>query len=173
MNIAVWVVQVVLALVYLGAGLTKATQPKEKLQEKMAWAEDFSPGTIRFIGVVEALGAIGLILPAVTGILPWLTPLAATGLAVVQLLAWEHRDLAEMFAGVAPAPGGAFRQAEFEQTEWGPRLTSASTWAGVRLESEQQVGWSTLVTTVVEHLEVGGEAADDEPLRHRRGRYGR
>ena len=87
MNIAVWVVQVVLALVYLGAGLTKATQPKEKLQEKMAWAEDFSPGTIRFIGVVEALGAIGLILPAVTGILPWLTPLAATGLAVVQLLA--------------------------------------------------------------------------------------
>jgi flavin reductase (DIM6/NTAB) family NADH-FMN oxidoreductase RutF len=99
--------------------------------------------------------------------------LLATEKAVVQLLAWEHRDLAEMFAGVAPAPGGAFRQAEFEQTEWGPRLTSASTWAGVRLETEQQVGWSTLVTTVVEHLEVGGEAADDEPLRHHRGRYGR
>lgn len=98
--------------------------------------------------------------------------LLATGRAVVQLLAWEHRDLAEMFAGVAPAPGGAFRQAAFEQTEWGPRLTSARTWAGIRTESERTVGWSTLVTAVVEHLEVGDEA-DDEPLRHHRGRYER
>lgn len=99
--------------------------------------------------------------------------LLTTCRAVVQLLAWEHRDLAEMFAGVAPAPGGAFRQAAFEQTGWGPRLASASTWAGVRLESEQQVGWSTLVTTVVEHLEVADGAADAEPLRHHRGRYER
>ena len=56
----------------------------------------------------------------------------------MQLLAWEHRDLAEMFAGTAPAPGGMFRQAEFEQTAWGPRLVSAATWAGVRLEAEQR-----------------------------------
>jgi flavin reductase (DIM6/NTAB) family NADH-FMN oxidoreductase RutF len=87
---------------------------------------------------------------------------------VVHLLGWEHRDLAEMFAGTAPAPGGVFRQAEFVDTEWGPRLTTASTWAGVRLESQQEVGWSTLVTTVLEHLEIGD---DDEPLQHRRGRY--
>jgi flavin reductase (DIM6/NTAB) family NADH-FMN oxidoreductase RutF len=96
--------------------------------------------------------------------------LLGSGRAVVQLLSWEHRDLAEMFAGTAPAPGGMFRQAAFEQTEWGPRLSSASTWAGVRLESQQEVGWSTLVTTVVEHLEVGD---DEEPLRHHRGRYAR
>jgi flavin reductase (DIM6/NTAB) family NADH-FMN oxidoreductase RutF len=94
--------------------------------------------------------------------------LLATGRAVVHLLGWEHRDLAEMFAGTAPAPGGVFRQAEFVDTEWGPRLTTASTWAGVRLESQQEVGWSTLVTTVLEHLEIGD---DDEPLQHRRGRY--
>jgi flavin reductase (DIM6/NTAB) family NADH-FMN oxidoreductase RutF len=99
--------------------------------------------------------------------------LLATGSAVVQLLTWEHRDLAEMFAGTAPAPGGMFAQAEFETTQWGPRLTSAGTWAGVRLESEQEVGWSTLVTTVIEHLEVGDEGDAAEPLRHRRGRYGR
>ncbi len=102
--------------------------------------------------------------------------LLAVGRGVVQLLGWEHRDLAEMFAGVAPAPGGAFRQAEFASTEWGPRLTSASTWAGVRVESEQAVGWSTLVTTIVEHLEVGDDDADSaggEPLRHHRGRYAR
>ena len=98
--------------------------------------------------------------------------LLGTGRAVAQLLTWEHRDLAEMFAGTAPAPGGMFAQAEFEPTEWGPRLTSARTWAGVRLESQQDVGWSTLVATVVEHLEVGDEPDADEPLRHHRGRYG-
>ena len=96
-----------------------------------------------------------------------------TGRGVVQLLGWDDRDLAEMFAGTAPAPGGAFRQAPFEQTDWGPRLVSAATWAGVRVESEQPVGWSRLVTTVVEHLEVGGSADDEEPLRHHRGRYRR
>jgi flavin reductase (DIM6/NTAB) family NADH-FMN oxidoreductase RutF len=95
--------------------------------------------------------------------------LLETGCGVVQLLGQDHRDLAEMFAGTAPAPGGMFRQADFEQTAWGPRLSSAATWAGVRLEAQQTVGWSTLVTTVVEHAEVG----DDEPLRHRRGRYER
>jgi flavin reductase (DIM6/NTAB) family NADH-FMN oxidoreductase RutF len=98
--------------------------------------------------------------------------LLASGRGVVQLLTWEDRDLAEMFAGTAPAPGGAFRQAEFAPTEWGPRLASALTWAGVRVESQAQVGWSALVTTVVERLEV---ADDDriEPLRHYRGRYRR
>src|SRR4029079_11356334 len=68
--------------------------------------------------------------------------LLATGTGVVQLLAWEHRDLAEMFAGTAPAPGGSFSHAAFEQTEWGPRLAAAGTWAGVRAEGEHQVGWS-------------------------------
>ncbi len=63
--------------------------------------------------------------------------LLATGRAVVQLLAWDDRDLAEMFAGTAPAPGGTFRQAEFVPTPWGPRLATARTWAGVRLEVEQ------------------------------------
>ena len=96
--------------------------------------------------------------------------LLATGSGVVQLLSWEHRDLAEMFAGTAPAPGGMFSQAEFEQVQWGPRLATAATWAGVRVEADVGVGWSRLVTTVVEELEVG---ADDEPLRHHRGRYAR
>ena len=96
--------------------------------------------------------------------------LETTGAAVVQLLSWPDRDLAEMFAGTAPAPGGPFRHAEFVTTEWGPRLGSASSWTGVRLESGTDVGWSRLVTCTVEHLEVGEEAA---PLGHRRGRYTR
>jgi flavin reductase (DIM6/NTAB) family NADH-FMN oxidoreductase RutF len=96
--------------------------------------------------------------------------LGETSAAVVQLLAWEHRDLAEVFAGTAPAPGGMFGMAAFEETAWGPRLASATTWAGVRLESTREVGWSTEITVVIEHLEVGD---DDEPLLHRRGRYSR
>ena len=80
---------------------------------------------------------------------------AETGRAVVQLLTWPDRDLAEGFAGTAPAPGGVFRQADFVDTEWGPRLAHATTWAGVRLEGSSEVGWSRLLTCVVEHLEVG------------------
>jgi flavin reductase (DIM6/NTAB) family NADH-FMN oxidoreductase RutF len=97
--------------------------------------------------------------------------LLATGRGVVHLLAWEHRDLAEMFAGTAPAPGGVFSQAAFEQVASGPRLSTATTWAAVCVESDVTVGWSRLVTTVVEELEVGDD--DVEPLRHRRGRYAR
>jgi flavin reductase (DIM6/NTAB) family NADH-FMN oxidoreductase RutF len=96
-----------------------------------------------------------------------------TGRAVVQLLGWDDRDLAEMFAGQTPAPGGPFRQAEFVPTAWGPRLASARTWAGVRVEGAHTVGWSSLVTTVVEQVEIGDDDGDAEPLWHRRGRYGR
>ena len=94
--------------------------------------------------------------------------LAGTGRGVVQLLSWEHRDLAEAFAGTAPAPGGPFRMGAFEQTEWGPRLVGAHTWAGFTVESTATVGWSSLVTGVLEEISVGDDAP---PLIHRRGRY--
>ena len=51
----------------------------------MGWAQDFSPNTLKAIGLAEVLGAVGLILPALTGILPWLTPLAAIGLVLVMI----------------------------------------------------------------------------------------
>lgn len=91
-----------------------------------------------------------------------------TGRAVVQLLSWPHRDLADAFAGTAPAPGGAFRMAAFEDTAWGPRLADATSWAGTSLESAATVGWSTLLTLTVDEVVVGD---DEEPLVHRRGRY--
>lgn len=94
--------------------------------------------------------------------------LQRTGRAVVQLLSWTHRDLAEAFAGTAPAPGGPWRTGDFEETSWGPRLSSAPTWAGVRVETATAVGWSDLVTCVVERLEVGDNL---EPLISRRGRW--
>jgi len=97
-----------------------------------------------------------------------LAALEATGHGVVQLLEWRHRQLAEMFAGQAPAPGGLFAQAEFEQTEFGPRLRDATTWVGVTLTESRDVGWSTEVTCRLDLLQIGEE---QEPLIHRRGRY--
>ena len=94
--------------------------------------------------------------------------ITATGRAVVQLLSRPDRDLAEMFAGTAPAPGGVFAHAAFEDTEWGPRLSSATSWAGVEVEGVREVGWSSLVTVVVVAITVG---EDDDPLVHRRGRW--
>ena len=92
-----------------------------------------------------------------------------TGTAVVQLLEWRHRDLAEAFAGLAPAPGGVFTLGSWVDTEWGPRLEGASAWAGLRLAGEQrEVGWSLLLDTIVEQVEFGEEKV---PLVHRRGRY--
>ncbi|MBP2325856.1 hypothetical protein JOF56_006241 [Kibdelosporangium banguiense] len=87
MNVLLWIVQGLLAAAYLAGGATKVSQPREKLAKNMAWVEDFSPGAVKGIGAVEVLGAIGLILPWATGIAEVLTPLAAAGLAVVQILA--------------------------------------------------------------------------------------
>ncbi|MGA4670665.1 flavin reductase family protein [Propionibacteriaceae bacterium Y1923] len=93
---------------------------------------------------------------------------AATGTAVVSLLEWHHRGLADMFGGVAPAPGGAFTHAEFEQTDHGPRLVDAPTWAGVTVESVVDVGWTRQLTCVADEFSIG---PDESPLHHTRGRY--
>jgi uncharacterized membrane protein YphA (DoxX/SURF4 family) len=92
MNVFLWILQVVLAAMFAMAGVQKATQPRDELAARLPWVEDFSAGTVRFIGVMELLGSVGLILPAALGIAPVLTPLAATGLAIVMALAMlAHR----------------------------------------------------------------------------------
>ena len=92
-----------------------------------------------------------------------------TRTALVHLLTAGQQNLSEAFAGRAPAPGGPFTLADWEQTSWGPRITGTATWAGVRLSREPEpVGWSLLVCCEVEDAGVG-----DEPLlTYRRGRYG-
>jgi hypothetical protein len=87
MDIALWIVSGLLAAAYIFAGLNKTLSPKSKLAASLPWTKDFSPGTVKFIGIVEFLGGLGLILPWLTGITPVLTALAATGLVLVQLLA--------------------------------------------------------------------------------------
>ncbi len=85
MNIVLWVIQILLALAFALAGFIKTTQPIEKLSTRMGWVKDIPPRIVRLIGVLEILGAIGLILPAVTGIWPWLTPVAAAGLVLTMV----------------------------------------------------------------------------------------
>jgi len=99
MNIALWIVQALLAVAFLMAGGMKLMQPKEKLAEKMAYVNDLSAGTVKLIGALEVLGAIGLILPKLTGILPVLTPLAAVGLVLTMIgaaIVHLHRKEASM-----------------------------------------------------------------------------
>lgn len=88
MNIALWIVQGLLAAMFAMAGQAKTFTPaKVRADARMTWAQDKTDGYIRFIGVAELLGAIGLILPLITGIFPWLTVLAAIGLGLIQALA--------------------------------------------------------------------------------------
>jgi hypothetical protein len=86
-NIALWIVQGLLALVYLGAGGIKVVRPREQLvaSGNFDWMKDTSDAGVKAVGAVELLGAIGLILPELTGIAPILTPIAAVGLVVVQI----------------------------------------------------------------------------------------
>jgi len=94
--------------------------------------------------------------------------LEQTGRGVVHLLQWEHRDLAEVFAGQMPSPGGMFTTGDWKQTAHGPRLTTALTWATVEAESFEPVGWSDLVVARIVEAVIG---EDDSQLEHRRGRY--
>ncbi len=87
MNVFLWIVQIVLALAFLGAGLMKATRPRASLQGQMGWVESVSDSQLKGIGVVEILGALGLVLPWATGIAKILTPLAAVGLMIVMVAA--------------------------------------------------------------------------------------
>lgn len=85
MDVALWIVQVLLALAFLLAGGMKLLRSKEQLVEQLAWVEDFGQNIVKAIGTVEVLGALGLILPVLTNILPFLTPLAAIGLVLDML----------------------------------------------------------------------------------------
>lgn len=84
MTVAVWIVSGLLALVNLAAGGAKILTPKEKLGQQMAWAESFGPAQIKLIGLAEVLGAVGVIVPPLTGILPILAPIAAAGIVILQ-----------------------------------------------------------------------------------------
>lgn len=97
----------------------------------------------------------------------------STGRAVVNLLSWSHHQLADAFGYVAPAPGGPFRLARWSDSDWGPVLADAPTWAGCRLAERpaRTVGWALEFELLIESVHVAG--GDTDPLLHQRGRYRR
>src|SRR5262249_50799881 len=87
MNVLLWIIQGLLAVAYLLAGAPKASWPIAALSRRVVWIGTVPAALVRFIGMAVLLGAIGLILPMLTGILPWLTVAAAIGLTVLQVCA--------------------------------------------------------------------------------------
>ena len=85
MNVVLWIVAGLLAAIFFMAGMMKVAQPYEKLKKSQAWVEDFSPGIVKEIGVLEVLAAIGLIVPPLVDVVPILAPIAASGLAVTMV----------------------------------------------------------------------------------------
>ena len=85
MNLTLWIIAGLLAVVYLAAGIAKLIVPKKKLATApgAGWIEDFSAGTVKAIGALEVLAGVGLVLPAAIDIAPVLVPLAAVGLMLL------------------------------------------------------------------------------------------
>jgi uncharacterized membrane protein YphA (DoxX/SURF4 family) len=88
MNLTLWIIAGLLAVAYLVAGIGKLILPKEKIAattKAARWVEDFSAGTVKVIGALEVLAAVGLILPAALDIVPVLVPLTALGLVMLMV----------------------------------------------------------------------------------------
>ncbi|MFI6498340.1 DoxX family protein [Nonomuraea typhae] len=101
MNIFLWILQVLLAAMFAMSGLEKAAQPWGRLTRKYPWTGNVPQAAVRLIAVPELLGAIGLIVPAATGIAPILTPIAATGLALLAALAAAMHTRRKETPGIA------------------------------------------------------------------------
>jgi flavin reductase (DIM6/NTAB) family NADH-FMN oxidoreductase RutF len=101
--------------------------------------------------------------------------LEQNGTAVVNVLTWKHRVVADVFAGLHPSPGGMFRTGEWTQGDAGPLLRDAGAYATVRLRGAREAGWSLLVETEILDVELPdlGDGDDAEALLYLRGRYRR
>jgi len=86
-NIALWIAQGLLAVMFIMAGIMKATQPIEALVESLPWVTSTPLGLVRFIGISELLGGLGLLIPSIFRFKPFLTVWAALGLALIMVLA--------------------------------------------------------------------------------------
>ena len=87
LGVALWVAQLLLFLAFAASGVMKLTMPIPELSQQAPWVADVPVALVRFIGLAELAGALGVLLPALTRVRPGLTPLAAAGLATVMLLA--------------------------------------------------------------------------------------
>jgi hypothetical protein len=115
MFVVTWTLLGISAAAFALAGIGKLFGDRnEKTLQRQPWMSDFAPGQVRLIGLAESLGAVGLVAPFGTGILPWLTPLAGLGLVLVMLGAmttharrreWKQVPVNAFLAALAAAGG--------------------------------------------------------------------
>lgn len=87
MHNTLWFAQGLFAIMFMMAGAMKASQPIEALAESLPWVTTTPLGLVRFIGISELLGGVGLLLPSLLRIKPFLTVWAAIGLAAIMVFA--------------------------------------------------------------------------------------
>ncbi len=87
MKIVIWIVQVIVTIAFLGAGISKLITPYGEMQAdpNMAWVNDFSPLQIQIISLLEVLGALGVILPMIVKKFKFFVPVSAIGLALTMV----------------------------------------------------------------------------------------
>jgi hypothetical protein len=84
MNVFLWIDAAVLAAVFVGTGVLKLVRSRDEVAALgQHWVEDFSPGLVKGIGVLELLGAVGVVVPPLVGVAPVLAPVAATGIVLL------------------------------------------------------------------------------------------
>jgi len=128
LNITLWVLQVLLACFFVMVGYSHALMPFDQIAQQATWMKDVPRWLSLFIGYAEIAGGLGLIIPAAIRIAPWLTPLAALGLAVIMILAipfhvlkgeasviWMHALIAALAVFVA---WGRWRKARIAAHFW-------------------------------------------------------
>jgi flavin reductase (DIM6/NTAB) family NADH-FMN oxidoreductase RutF len=96
------------------------------------------------------------------------TAIDAAGVFAVTPLGPAHRQLADRFAGLLPAPGGLFRQDEWRDTPYGPVPADQETWVGCQLDAARPFGWGQLIEATMTDITIGPAGP---PLVHHRGRY--
>jgi uncharacterized membrane protein YphA (DoxX/SURF4 family) len=87
LHFTLWAVQILLALFFIMVGYSHGLMPYDEIAQQATWMNAVPHALGRFIGYAELAGGLGLIIPAATRIKPWLTPLAALGLAIIMILA--------------------------------------------------------------------------------------
>ena len=89
MNIGLWILQFSLFVLFITFGYMKLVKSKDELKgmDTLHYVDDFSERNLKLIGILEILGALGLILPQLTGIIPWLVTLSSFGLVLTMFVA--------------------------------------------------------------------------------------
>jgi uncharacterized membrane protein len=112
MNVALWIVASVLAFGFVVGSLVKLTWSHERYAAKLHWPADFTAGQVKFIGVVELVGGLGLVLPGVLDTARVFVPIAASGMALYMAGAVtervRRREYKEMVGDLAFVAGLVF-----------------------------------------------------------------